>query len=119
MYTCEFLLKAIAFGFISEEYSYMRDPWNVMDFLIVGASWITMFFEQSNISAFRAIRALRTLRTLSAFPEMAKLVQLILSIIPQMTNIMMLCFIAVIVFAMISMQLFGGCLSHRCINVLD
>ena len=82
IYTVEFLLKAVAFGFIYEEYSYLRDPWNAMDFVIVSASWVTMFFKQSNISAFRAIRALRTLRTLSAFPEMAKLVTLILSIIP-------------------------------------
>lgn len=31
----EFLLKVIAMGFVFEKYTYLRDPWNVLDFTVV------------------------------------------------------------------------------------
>lgn len=35
VYATEAVLKIIAFGFIMHRKSYMRDPWNVLDFLVV------------------------------------------------------------------------------------
>lgn len=103
-------MKIIALGFSAGPHSYLKDVWNVMDFVIVLVSWVTMFFGDSNISAIRAVRALRTLRTLSAFPRLAKLVQMLIEILPQMGNICFLCFVTVLVFSCISMQLFSGTL---------
>ena len=74
IYTVEMVIKIIALGFFAGPHAYLKDVWNVMDFVIVMVSWVTLFFGDSNISAIRAIRALRTLRTLSAFPRLAKLV---------------------------------------------
>jgi len=67
-------MKIIALGFAVGPHAYLKDVWNVMDFVIVVLSWVMLFFGDSNISAIRAVRALRTLRTLSAFPRLAKLV---------------------------------------------
>ena len=103
IYTVEMLLKIIALGFVSGKFSYMRDAWNIMDFLIVWVSWVTLFIGDTNVSAIRAVRALRTLRTLSAFPRLAKLVSMLVQILPQMANICFLCFVTVVVFACISM----------------
>ena len=64
IYTLEMVIKIMAFGFVYERYSYLRDPWNVMDFLIVLSSWFTIFGDQGNISTIRTVRLLRTLRTL-------------------------------------------------------
>ena len=52
VFTCIFILelvmKTIAMGFIVNQYSYMRDGWNVLDFLIVVFSvtgWIIASIE--------------------------------------------------------------------------
>jgi len=74
IFTIEMVMKIIALGFIAGEHSYLKEAWNLMDFVIVLISWVTLFFGESNVSAIRALRALRTLRTISAFPRLAKLV---------------------------------------------
>ena len=35
IFILESLLKIIAMGFIGSKYSYLRDPWNILDFIIV------------------------------------------------------------------------------------
>lgn len=35
IFTAEMILKVIALGFIMTEYTYLRDPWNSIDFLVV------------------------------------------------------------------------------------
>lgn len=35
IYVIESMLKIIAFGFVLHSYSYLRDIWNVLDFVIV------------------------------------------------------------------------------------
>ena len=48
---------------------------------------------------------------------MAKLVQMLIGIVPSMANIFLLCLITVLVFAIVSMQLFSGRLGHRCVMI--
>lgn len=35
LYTIEMVLKIFGLGFILEKYSYVRDPWNVLDMAII------------------------------------------------------------------------------------
>jgi hypothetical protein len=106
----------MAQGFCCNKYSYLYDGWNIMDFVVVIFSWITMFMDSANMSFIRTVRVLRTLRTLEAFPDLAELVKTLLELIPSMGNICILCFALVIVLSCISMQLFGGgSLKERCV----
>ena len=45
IYATEAVLKIIAFGFIVHKTSYLRDPWNILDFIviIITVSKIKMF----------------------------------------------------------------------------
>lgn len=36
IYTIEFIVKALARGFILTPFTYLRDPWNWLDFLVIG-----------------------------------------------------------------------------------
>lgn len=45
LYTIEMVLKIIGLGFIFNKGSYMRDPWNVLDFIIVVADYPSVIFE--------------------------------------------------------------------------
>lgn len=35
VFLLEFLLKIIALGFVFHEHSYLRQPWNILDFFVV------------------------------------------------------------------------------------
>jgi len=115
VYTLECIFKVFANGWMLQEHSYLRDYWNILDFIIVITSWITYFISDSSISVVRSIRILRTLRTLTAFPELRALIKIMVNIIPEMGNLMALCLITVICFSAIAIQLFSGILAHRCV----
>jgi Ion transport protein len=41
LYSLEMVLKILAFGFIFGEETYLKDPWNILDFVIVMSAWLT------------------------------------------------------------------------------
>ena len=41
IYTIEMVLKIIAMGFFMRKFSYLRDNWNILDFIVVILGWIT------------------------------------------------------------------------------
>ena len=67
----ECTIKVIVMGFYFVERAYLKDSWNVLDFVIVFFSIVTMILEQFNsvnidfVKGFRALRALRPLRVVS------------------------------------------------------
>lgn len=44
LYTIEMALKIFALGFIFKKNTYLRDPWNIMDFLIVSTAYLPYIF---------------------------------------------------------------------------
>lgn len=40
LYTLEMLLKIIGLGFVVNKGSYLRDPWNILDFIIVTLAYV-------------------------------------------------------------------------------
>lgn len=71
IYIAEAFLKIVAMGFVLNKHSYLREPFNVFDFVIIICSIISWILEQQSdidlkfISVFRALRALRPLRLIS------------------------------------------------------
>ena len=65
IYTLEMVLKIIAMGFFMRAHSYLRDSWNILDFLVVILGWISYLFGGEDISAIKVIRILRPLRTIN------------------------------------------------------
>lgn len=61
----EFVLKIISMGFIFGKNTYLKNGWNVIDFLVVATSIIGFLPGSYNVSSFRAIRALRPLKAIS------------------------------------------------------
>jgi len=66
IYTGEMILKIIAMGFFMRAHSYLRDAWNILDFMVVILGWLAIIFDNSgDISAIKVIRILRPLRTIN------------------------------------------------------
>jgi hypothetical protein len=111
---------------------YLRNPWNMLDFVVVLASIfdfvVTIKAEQmseeeqeaaseqnSNVSsrlqsvkALRALRALRPLRMISRNQGMKLIVNALLSSLPSMTNVTIVCLLFILIFAIIGVNSFKG-----------
>ena len=70
IFTIEGLLKIISFGFILDENSYLRDPWNWIDFFVIITGLISIIPGiYTNWTALRVFRLLRTIKTIKLFPN--------------------------------------------------
>ena len=64
IFTIEAILKIIAHGLIiNGENSYLQKSWNILDFVIVLLSILSIFFD-GETSAFKIIRIIKVLRPL-------------------------------------------------------
>ena len=101
LYTIEMVLKIIAMGFIMRPFSYLRDPWNLLDFTVIFLGWISNLISNSNISSIRVIRILRPLKTINSMPGMSGLVTTIINSLPYMFDIMILFCFMILIFGVI------------------
>lgn len=118
LYTIEMVLKISGLGFIMNQGSYLRDSWNLLDFVIVNSGFLEYLnMGGADLSALRSFRVLRPLRTISGIEGLRIIVSALMSSIPLLRDaILILCFFFII-FAIAGVQLFSGILKKRCINV--
>ncbi|OXB60426.1 UNVERIFIED_CONTAM: hypothetical protein H355_009829, partial [Colinus virginianus] len=69
IYTGEILIKVVARGLFWNEFTFLRDPWNVLDFVVLAVTYYSIICTASgNVSALRTFRVLRTLKAISVIP---------------------------------------------------
>jgi hypothetical protein len=108
----ECTIKIIAHGFICGEKTFLKDGWNILDFIIVMFSIITMLLEglmDTNVSfirGFRALRALRPLKFVSKNEGIKTVVNALLESIPSLLNVMLIVLLFLLVFGILGVQLF-------------
>jgi hypothetical protein len=108
-FTIELLTKIIAMGYYTDENAYMRDNWNILDFIIVTFGWISEIAGGGGgLTAMRAMRVLRPLRTIKGIPELKRIIEGMISSIPQLSTVFGLCAGVYILFGILGMQLFSG-----------
>lgn len=65
LFTCELLLKVTVYGFLlNGQHSYIVNPWNIMDFIIVAVSIISLCIQNVDLGSIKILRMLRVLRPL-------------------------------------------------------
>lgn len=62
------IIKSIAKGFILNKYTYLRNPWNWLDFVVITSGYATIGMEVGNLAGLRTFRVLRALKTVSIMP---------------------------------------------------
>lgn len=68
IYSCEMVIKIIAKGFVLNKYTYLRNPWNWLDFVVITSGYATIGMEVGNLAGLRTFRVLRALKTVSIMP---------------------------------------------------
>lgn len=70
IYTAEMIIKTVAKGFVLNKYTYLRNPWNWLDFVVITSGYATIGMEVGNLAGLRTFRVLRALKTVSIMPGM-------------------------------------------------
>uniref|UniRef100_A0A8D0E9J9 Sodium channel protein n=1 Tax=Salvator merianae TaxID=96440 RepID=A0A8D0E9J9_SALMN len=115
IYTFESLVKIIARGFCIDGFTFLRDPWNWLDFSVIMMAYVTEFVDLGNVSALRTFRVLRALKTISVIPGLKTIVGALIQSVKKLSDVMILTVFCLSVFALIGLQLFMGNLRHKCV----
>jgi len=120
VFTIEMVVKIISRGFVRCRGTYLRDGWNILDFVIVVMAYVEVILmkvsdeEVPNIKILRALRVLRALKVVQSVQSLQQVLESIVSAVPQLNNVAKLIVVIVIIFAIVGVELFAGTLSSEC-----
>nr|XP_023423444.1 LOW QUALITY PROTEIN: sodium channel protein type 8 subunit alpha [Cavia porcellus] len=115
IYTFESVVKILARGFCIDGFTFLRDPWNWLDFSVIMMAYVTEFVDLGNVSALRTFRVLRALKTISVIPGLKTIVGALIQSVKKLSDVMILTVFCLSVFALIGLQLFMGNLRNKCV----
>ncbi|XP_066208219.1 sodium channel protein type 10 subunit alpha isoform X2 [Saccopteryx leptura] len=116
IYTFEVLIKILARGFCLHEFTYMRDPWNWLDFSVITLAYIAMATDLRGVSGLRTFRVLRALKTVSVIPGLKVIVGALIHSVRKLADVTILTVFFLSVFALVGLQLFKGNLKNKCVK---
>uniref|UniRef100_A0A3B4T340 Calcium voltage-gated channel subunit alpha1 E n=1 Tax=Seriola dumerili TaxID=41447 RepID=A0A3B4T340_SERDU len=118
MFCFEAGIKIIALGFVFHKGSYLRNGWNVMDFIVVLSGILAAAGAHMNISVdlrtLRAVRVLRPLKLVSGIPSLQIVLKSIMKAMVPLLQIGLLLFFAILMFAIIGLEFYSGKLHFTC-----
>ncbi|KAA0705928.1 Sodium channel protein type 4 subunit alpha B [Triplophysa tibetana] len=115
IYTFEATVKVLSRGFCIGDFTFLRDPWNWLDFIVITMAYLTEFVDLGNVSALRTFRVLRALKTITVIPGLKTIVGALIQSVKKLADVMILTVFCLSVFALIGLQLFMGNLRQKCV----
>uniref|UniRef100_I3JQL6 Sodium channel protein n=1 Tax=Oreochromis niloticus TaxID=8128 RepID=I3JQL6_ORENI len=115
IYTFESLVKILARGFCIGKFTFLRDPWNWLDFSVIVMAYVTEFVPLGNVSVLRTFRVLRAFKAISVIPGLKTIVAALFQSVKKLADVMILTVFCLSVFALIGLQLFMGNLKNKCL----
>lgn len=106
--------KIVAYGFILGSNSYLSEPWNWLDFIVVVTSLLQQIPDMKNMSGLRTFRLFRPLRSLNTMPSMRLLIGTLFSSVKQLGGILGLAMFFFMIFAILGVSLWDGKIHYRC-----
>ncbi|XP_023383320.1 sodium channel protein type 10 subunit alpha [Pteropus vampyrus] len=116
IYTFEALIKILARGFCLNEFTYLRDPWNWLDFSVITLAYVGEAIDLRGISGLRTFRVLRALKTVSVIPGLKVIVGALIHSVRKLADVTILTVFCLSVFALVGLQLFKGNLKNKCVK---
>ena len=115
IFTIEFILKIISFGFVLEKNSYLRDPWNWIDFFVVITGLISLIPGiYSNLNSLRVFRLIRTLKTIKMFPNVRRFVNVVLNSFIDLGAVFFMLFFFCLLFSVLGLSLWNDRFNYLC-----
>uniref|UniRef100_A0A8C5EUR8 Voltage-dependent L-type calcium channel subunit alpha n=1 Tax=Gouania willdenowi TaxID=441366 RepID=A0A8C5EUR8_GOUWI len=138
IFTIETFLKILAYGLVMHPSSYIRNGWNLLDFVIVIVGLFSVVLETMthkssgeqasthhvpgkpgglDVKALRAFRVLRPLRLVSGVPSLQIVLNSIMKAMVPLLHIALLVLFVIIIYAIIGLELFIGRMHRTCYYV--
>ncbi|CAL8279135.1 unnamed protein product [Boreogadus saida] len=134
IFTIETFLKILAYGLVMHPSSYIRNGWNLLDFVIVIVGLFSVVLETVthkgevsttshhtpgkpgglDVKALRAFRVLRPLRLVSGVPSLQIVLNSIMKAMVPLLHIALLVLFVIIIYAIIGLELFIGRMHRTC-----
>lgn len=112
IFLCELLSKVVVYGLLfNGRDSYLKSPWNILDFFIVFISIMLTAFQGAhlkNMKILRILRVLRPLRMIAKNPGMSIVVMSMLNGFKDIGNVMVVSVLFLGMFAILGTNLFKG-----------
>lgn len=103
IFILEAFIKIVAMGLVLHQRAYLRDMWNVLDFIIVITGILDQIATNFHLKSLRTLRVLRPLRSINAIPSMRRLVSTLLSSLPALINVSIFLTFLVILFGILGL----------------
>ncbi|XP_065082778.1 sodium channel protein para isoform X25 [Ochlerotatus camptorhynchus] len=116
IYTFESGVKVMARGFILQPFTYLRDAWNWLDFVVIALAYVTMGIDLGNLAALRTFRVLRALKTVAIVPGLKTIVGAVIESVKNLRDVIILTMFSLSVFALMGLQIYMGVLTQKCIK---
>ncbi|XP_069690119.1 voltage-dependent calcium channel type A subunit alpha-1 isoform X27 [Periplaneta americana] len=120
IFCVEASLKILALGFVLHPRSYLRNIWNMMDFVVVVTGSMTLFAESNvdlDLRMLRSFRVLRPLKLVSRIPSLQVVLKSIIKAMAPLLQIGLLVLFAIVIFAIIGLEFYSGALHKTCYSV--
>lgn len=102
-------MKIVAFGFFSNgPPSYLRNPWNLVDFIIIMLSLVSISPIANKLQVFKMFRILRVLRLISRAEGLRIGLQALLQAVPNVLRIVLIMLLFFIIFGIVAISYFKG-----------
>ena len=105
-------MKIVAFGFVfCGPESYIRNSWNIIDFVIVVLSIISIMPLNINLNIFKVLRLMRVLRPLRVISKNDGLrlsIQSLLMAIPSIFNVILIALLFFLIFGIMGVNYMKG-----------
>uniref|UniRef100_A0A8C7UR62 Voltage-dependent L-type calcium channel subunit alpha n=1 Tax=Oncorhynchus mykiss TaxID=8022 RepID=A0A8C7UR62_ONCMY len=129
VFSIECFLKIVSYGFLFHENAYLRNCWNILDFVCVSVGLFAVIGDSItyisgveaqpgekgggfDMKALRAFRVLRPLRLVSGVPSLQVVMNSILKSMLPLFHISLLVFFMVTIYAIVGLELFK-CKMHK------
>uniref|UniRef100_A0A3Q0KBR4 Voltage-dependent calcium channel type A subunit alpha-1 n=1 Tax=Schistosoma mansoni TaxID=6183 RepID=A0A3Q0KBR4_SCHMA len=119
IFCVEALLKIVALGFAFHRKAYLRNIWNIMDFIVVVTGLLAYILPNLNQPAVRALRVLRPLKLVTGFESLQIVLKSIIRAMAPLLQISLLVLFAIIIFAIIGLEFYSGGFHMTCFDLYN
>jgi len=116
LYTIEALVIIISKGFVMNKDSYLRDSWQIIDFVMVICGFLEFIpaLKYKNLMTIKVVRLLKVARMMKHIPSLKMLLDSLSKSVADLLNVIIFLLFIFFLFGILGTQLFIGAFYNRC-----
>nr|XP_057904169.1 sodium channel protein type 4 subunit alpha B isoform X3 [Doryrhamphus excisus] len=112
IYALEVLLKVVARGLCVGRFTFLRNPWNWLDVMVIITTYLTAMVDSANLSVLRVLPALKIIPLI---PGLRATIGALVQSLKKLCSVAILTLLVLSGFAVVALHLFMGVLRQKCV----